>query len=53
MTSASKLRVLVVDDEAPARRKVLRVLRQEPDVQVVGEAAVSYTHLTLPTTPYV
>jgi len=38
MTSAGKLRVLVVDDEAPARRKVLRVLRQEPDVQVVGEA---------------
>jgi two-component system LytT family response regulator len=38
MTSASKLRVLVVDDEAPARRKILRLLRQEPDVQVVGEA---------------
>jgi two-component system, LytTR family, response regulator len=38
MTSASKLRVLIVDDEAPARRKILRLLRQELDVQVVGEA---------------
>lgn len=38
MSPAGKLRVLVVDDEAPARRKILRLLRQEPDVQVVGEA---------------
>ena len=30
--------MLVVDDEAPARRKILRLLRQEPDVRVVGEA---------------
>jgi two-component system LytT family response regulator len=34
----SALQVLVVDDEAPARRKILRLLRQEPDVKVVGEA---------------
>jgi len=32
------LRVLVVDDEAPARRKILRFLRQESGVQVVAEA---------------
>ena len=38
MASLSTLQVLVVDDEAPARRKILRLLRQEPDVQVVGEA---------------
>jgi two-component system, LytTR family, response regulator len=38
MSPAGKLRVLVVDDEAPARRKILRLLRQEPDIQVVGEA---------------
>lgn len=38
MSTNGKLRVLVVDDEAPARRKILRLLRQEPDVQVVGEA---------------
>lgn len=38
MSPVGKLRVLVVDDEAPARRKILRLLRQEADVQVVGEA---------------
>ncbi len=38
MLSTNTLEVLVVDDEAPARRKILRLLRQEPDVEVVGEA---------------
>src|SRR6202521_893642 len=38
MTSQPPLRVLVVDDEAPARRKVLRLLRDEEGVEVVGEA---------------
>jgi two-component system LytT family response regulator len=38
MTSTNALQVLVVDDEAPARRKILRLLRAEPGVQVVGEA---------------
>lgn len=38
MMRAGKLRVLVVDDEAPARRKILRLLRQETDVQIVAEA---------------
>lgn len=33
------LRVFVVDDEAPARRKILRFLSQDPEVSVVGEAA--------------
>jgi two-component system LytT family response regulator len=32
------LRVLVVDDEAPARRKILRLLREEPAVEIAGEA---------------
>jgi two-component system LytT family response regulator len=32
------LRVFVVDDEAPARRKLLRFLAADPDVEVVGEA---------------
>jgi two-component system, LytTR family, response regulator len=46
MTLALPLRVLIVDDEAPARRKILRLLRSEPGVQVVaeadsGEAAIS------------
>jgi two-component system LytT family response regulator len=38
MTPAAPLRILVVDDEAPARRKILRLLRSEPGVQVVAEA---------------
>jgi two-component system LytT family response regulator len=31
------LRTLVVDDEAPARRRIKRLLAAEPDVTVVGE----------------
>lgn len=38
MSPANKLRVLVVDDEAPARRKILRLMRQEPDIEAVAEA---------------
>jgi two-component system LytT family response regulator len=38
MTLPPPLRVLVVDDEAPSRRKILRLLRQEQGVQVVAEA---------------
>jgi two-component system LytT family response regulator len=48
MQSASKLnprattmraRVLIVDDEAPARRYLRQLLEAEPQVQVVGESA--------------
>jgi two-component system, LytTR family, response regulator len=38
MDNANKLRTVVVDDEAPARRKILRLLREEEDIEVVGEA---------------
>jgi two-component system LytT family response regulator len=38
MNAQSPLRVLIVDDEAPARRKILRLLREEPAVEVAGEA---------------
>ena len=38
MGSTNRLRVVVVDDEAPARRKILRLLREEPQVEVVGQA---------------
>ena len=38
MSPAKPLRVLVVDDEAPARRKVLRLLREEPGIEIAGEA---------------
>jgi two-component system LytT family response regulator len=31
------LRVLIVDDEAPARRKILRLLREESAVEIAGE----------------
>jgi len=34
-----RLRVFVVDDEAPARRKLLRFLTGDEDVELVGEAA--------------
>ena len=33
------VRALVVDDESPARRKILRLLASHADVEVVGEAA--------------
>lgn len=33
------MRVMVVDDEAPARKKILRFLSGNPEVHVVGEAA--------------
>jgi two-component system LytT family response regulator len=38
MNAASLLRVFVADDEAPARRKLLRFLSEEPGVVVEGEA---------------
>jgi len=38
MSPKKPLRVLVVDDEAPARRKVLRLLREEASVEIAGEA---------------
>ena len=36
---ADKLRILIVDDHALFRRGIEMVLRQEPDVEVAGEAA--------------
>jgi two-component system LytT family response regulator len=33
------MRVLIVDDERPARAKLRRLLEAEPDVEIVGEAA--------------
>ena len=38
MSSPPTLRVFVADDEAPARKKILRFLAQERDISVVGEA---------------
>ena len=36
---APGLRVLVVDDEAPARNELAYLLRQLPQIEVVAEAA--------------
>ena len=33
------MRVLIVDDEAPARRKLRHLLEREPEIEVAGEAA--------------
>lgn len=38
MAPSDLLRVLVVDDEAPARRKLLRLLRDESNIEIVGDA---------------
>jgi two-component system LytT family response regulator len=38
MSPEKKLRVIIVDDEAPARRKIVRFLKEEPGVEIVGEA---------------
>jgi two-component system response regulator AlgR len=49
MAGAGKLRVLIVDDEPPARERLKSLLAEFPDVAVVGEAvsgaeALSSTH---------
>ena len=38
MSAAAPLRVVVVDDEVPARQRIEDLLRREPEVTVVGEA---------------
>ncbi len=44
------LRVLIVDDEAFARQRLRRLLSEQPDVEVVGEAANGREAITLITT---
>ncbi len=39
MISVPALRVFVTDDEAPARRKLLRFLAEEPGVVIAGETS--------------
>lgn len=38
-TGIQRLRVIVADDERPARAYLLEILRRRPDIEVVGEAA--------------
>lgn len=35
----TKIRTLIVDDEAMARERVLTLLQQQPDIEIVGECA--------------
>ena len=44
---AEALRVLIVDDEPPARARLMRLLAALPDVQVVGEAGDGLQALAL------
>jgi len=37
--SEPRIRVLLVDDEAPARARLRQLLRTEPDIEIVGECA--------------
>lgn len=39
MKPPARVRALIVDDEALARRRLLTMLGEEPDVEVIGEAA--------------
>jgi len=43
----SKIRVLIIDDERPARRKIRRFLESEPDIEVVGEAGDGREAITI------
>ena len=47
MVAGMTLRVAIVDDEAPARRRIARLLSGEPDITVVGESADGDSALTL------
>jgi DNA-binding LytR/AlgR family response regulator len=37
--TTQKLRAVIVDDEAPARRRLVRLLQQIPDIEISAEAA--------------
>jgi two-component system, LytTR family, response regulator len=39
MTGLESMRVLVVDDEAPARQRVIDLLRRDPQISTIAEAA--------------
>src|SRR5215471_6781087 len=39
MIESSKIRVLIVDDEPLARRKIRGLLKGDPDIEVIGECS--------------
>jgi two-component system, LytTR family, response regulator len=43
----AKIRVVIIDDESPARRKIRRFLTSEPDFEVVAEASTGIDAVTL------
>src|SRR2546426_2230882 len=47
MNGDSKIRAIVVDDERPARRKIIRFLEAEPEIEVIGEAANGHRALEI------
>ena len=47
MTSVAKLRILIVDDEPPARERLLSLLAELGEAEVVGQAATGHEALTL------
>ena len=42
-----RIRTVIVEDEAPARGRLLRFLRSHPDVEIVGEAATGAEAIAL------
>ncbi|MDO8434514.1 MAG: LytTR family DNA-binding domain-containing protein [Candidatus Binatus sp.] len=42
-----KIRALIVEDEAPARSRIIRFLKAHNDVEIVGEAATGYEAIAL------
>ena len=42
------IRVLLADDEQPARERLRELLRAVPDLEIVGEAAVPRSSSALP-----
>ena len=42
-----KIRAVIVEDEAPARSRIIRFLKSHGDVEVVGEAATGYEAIEL------
>lgn len=47
MASISPIRVLIVDDEPGARRRLERLLKKEKDIEIIGEANTGKKALTL------
>ena len=48
------MKILIIEDEEPAALRLKKILNElEPDALILDVIAVSYTHLTLPTSDLV